>query len=172
MKTKPLFVSVLYLLLMLDNQASAQTMQRLDTEVGHSFRVGPFTTLVRKAIEGGKEASCPKLQPMIKATFQSMQNHMASRAFSLGYKASWKILEVDQKTLDLFCNKRVMVLLRNQHGDELLLVKPPFVRMSDPKTGDRGTLIRINAAIIPKGSKVKKQPDEYGQVFMPDRLLK
>lgn len=162
---------ILGLLLVLSGQASAQTIQRLDTKAGLSFKVGPFTTLVHKTTEGGKEASCPKLQPMIRATFQSMQNHMASRAFSLGYGASWNVLEVDQKTLDLFCNKHVMVLLRNQQGDELLLEKLPFVRMSDSKTGDLGTLIRVNAAIIPKGGKARKQPDEYGQVFMPDRLL-
>lgn len=171
MKTRSIgFILGLGLLLIFSSQASAQ-LSTLSTKVGHDFKIGPFTDLVNKVAEGGKEEGCSKLQSIIAATLQNMQSHMTPRALSLGYSTSWKAFEVNQETLDLFCNKRVTIVLRNQSGDQLMLNKPPFVRTSDSRTGGLGTMIRINAAIIPNGGSVPKQPDEYGQVFMPDRLL-
>lgn len=159
------------ILLVFSGQTSAKTNQRYDTQIGHDFKIGPFTKLVRKAAEGGKEENCPRLHLAIVTTFRNMQKHMSPRAVSLGYSDRWNDFEINQKTLDLFCNKNAVVILGNQNGDQLWLHKPPFVRMVDPNTDDLGTLIYIGAAIISNGGKVPEQPDEYGQIFIPDRLL-
>lgn len=164
---------ILGLLLMFSGQTSAQTTtkQLFQPKWGHDFKVGPFTTLVSKVAEGGMEENCSKLHVAIGATLRDMQSHMTPRARSLGYGASWDVLEVNHETLYLLCNKHVTLVLRNQRGDKLLLDKRAFARTSDPQTGDLGTMIYISAAIIPKGGKIPKQPDEYGRIFMPDRLL-
>ena len=166
------------ILLTFSGQTSAQTAtkQLFQPKLGYDFKVGPFTTLVSKVTEGGLEENCSKLHFAIGATLRDMQSHMIPRARSLGYGANWDVLEVNQEALYLLCNKRVTLVLRNQRGDELLLGKLPFVRTSDPKTGDLGTMIFIGAAIISKGGKIpkqldEKQLDEYGRIFMPDRLL-
>lgn len=167
-----LALSLTLILLAFSGQTSAKATRQLpQPKWGNGFQVGVFTILVREAAEGGKEVDCPKLHVAIKATLREMQYHMAPRAESLGYGTSWNILEINQKTLDLFCNKNAVVILGNQNGDQLWLHKPPFVRMVDAKTGDLGTLIYIGAAIILNGGKVPEQPDEYGRIFMPDRLL-
>ena len=141
-----------------------------DQSIGQNFVIGPFATVVSQQSSGGLEDNCAQTQPIVIGVLHDIKERLEHQKAYTGVEDAF---EVNQPTLQLFCNKNAEITLADSSGNELILQKVPFIR-GVPAEGtpeDIGTEVRINATLVPKGAPVPTQPTTYGDELLPDRVL-
>lgn len=136
---------------------------RFDESVGQKFTIGAFDTVVSEHGAGGQEDGCGSLQSVIAGVLHDISERLhAGNAF-----------EVNDSTLQLFCNKQADITLTDASGTELLLRKVPFTRAVPPgdTDADIGTEVHIDATVVPEGASVPAQTTTYGDELIPDQFL-
>ena len=153
-----------------DQGGRTRTESDFDKSLGQDFKIGPYTIVVSEQSSGGQENNCAPLQPVIIATLHDIEEHLELLEHSAPTEYAF---EVNQQTLQLFCNKNAEIVLADTGGNKLLLQKIPFVRNIPPQSGasDIGTEVRINATLVPLGSATPGQPTTFGDILIPDRYL-
>ncbi|HEY6019762.1 MAG TPA: hypothetical protein VIY48_07625 [Candidatus Paceibacterota bacterium] len=141
-----------------------------EQSVGQDFKIGPFATVLNQSSSGSVESDCEHLQPVIVGVLHDIKMHLEDLNTYSGMR---DVFEVNQDTLQLFCNKNASVTLVDQSGTKLVLEKVPFVRAtpSGGTAADIGTDVRINATVIVPGTVPPKQPTTWGEELIPDRFL-
>lgn len=141
-----------------------------EQSVGQDFKIGPFATLLNQQSSGGSEAGCERLKPVIVGVLHDIKERLEQQNV---YTGSQDVFEVNEQTLQLFCNKDASVTLVDPSGNKLLLEKVPFVR-AIPQGGtaeDTGVDVRINATVIVPGTVPPRTPTAWGEELIPDRFL-
>lgn len=143
--------------------AAPGTGSRFDESVGQDFKIGAFDTVVSEQGGGGQEEGCDPLQSVITGVLHDIGNRIHSG----------DAFEVNERTLQFFCNKQADITLRDASGTQLILHKVPFTR-AIPAGGtdaDIGTQVRIEATIVPSGANVPVKATTYGDELIPDQFL-
>jgi hypothetical protein len=145
-----------------DTQEPHQS-SRFDESLGQDFKIGDFDTVEGEHASGGMEENCEPLQSVIMGALHDIEERLERG----------NTFEVNEQTLELFCNKNAEVTLSDASGTMLLLQKMPFTRTVPPQDTDAdvGTRVRINATVVPKGGPTPTQYTTYGDVLIPDRFL-
>lgn len=143
------------------------------TEFEHSFgstvRIGPFINPAGERSSGDQEPRCDMLQPVIVAALHDIKVDLQAQHVITEGPDSF---EVDQQTLDLFCNKEATLTLADARGWTLVLTKRPFVRMAPVDAPqDIGTDVRIDAFVVPLGGAKPATPSATSDILIPDRYL-
>lgn len=141
-----------------------------DQSVGQDFKIGPFATVLNQSASGGTEPECKRLQPVVVGVLHDIKVHLEQQNM---YPDTRNVFEVNEDTLQLFCNKNASITLVDPSGTKLLLQKVPFVRTTPPggTAEDTGVAVRINATIIVPGAVPPNQPTTWGEELIPDRFL-
>lgn len=141
-----------------------------DQSIGQDFIIGPYSQTVSSHASGGLEDNCADVKPVILGTLHDIKERLEHLK---SYSGTEDAFEVNEQTLQLFCNKTASITLADAAGNTLLLQKVPFVRAAPQggDAGDVGTEVRINATLVPKGAPVPAEPTTFGDELIPDRYL-
>lgn len=140
-----------------------------DRSFGSNLRIGPFINIASEHSSGGPEANCETLQPVIVAALHDIKVDLEELRI---IESSPDSFEIDQPTLDLFCNREASLTLADGRGWQLLLDKVPFTRVVPQNAPqDGGSEVRINATVIPLGGTPPGTPTATADVVIPDRYL-
>jgi hypothetical protein len=135
---------------------------------GSIVRIGPFVNVVGERSSGGQEQNCEELQPVIVAALHDIKIDLQDlRLIEEGPDS----FEVDQATLDLFCNKEASLTIADGRGAQLILDKQPFVRVIPSAPEDAGYEVKIDARFVPLGGSASANPTASADVLIPDRYL-
>ncbi len=152
-----------------EHPAGPKPASRFDESLGQDFKIGSFGTTTAQQSAGGKENNCEQLQPIIIGTLHDIEEHLEKLI-----PGGDRTFEVNEPTLQLFCNKTATVTLADGKGNTLLLQKMPFTREIPPQGAaiDIGTRVRIQATVVPAGSSgTSSVPTIFGDLLIPDRFL-
>lgn len=141
-----------------------------DQSVGKDFKIGNFATVVDQQSSGSPEDNCVQLQPILIGTLHDIKERLEHMK---PYSGTEDAFEVNVATLTLLCNTTATITLADSSGNQLFLEKVPFTRATPQGGGsdDVGTVVHINATVIPKGSAATSTPTTYGEELIPDRFL-
>ncbi|HVW82538.1 MAG TPA: hypothetical protein VHC68_01155 [Candidatus Paceibacterota bacterium] len=141
-----------------------------DHSIGQNFEIGPFDTILSRRSSGGIEQNCAPLQSVILGALHDVKEKLEAAGT---YQRSADVFEVNQDTLQFFCNAQAEVTLIDDTGTKLVLDKPPFTR-GIPAGGtatDVGTEVRIDATIVRPGTVPPTMPTVSVEELIPDRYL-
>jgi hypothetical protein len=144
-----------------------------DASLGQDFKIGSFATVVSAQSSGGPEDNCEQLHPVIVAALHDIEEHLETHDILDLVTGAEETFEVNQQTLQLFCNKSAEITLSDSKNNQLILQKVPFTRAIPPQgsADDIGTEVRINATVVPAGAPAPSVPTTYGDILIPDRFL-